>query len=99
MYIMKGGTQYGFCPAKATWDHRAIEFFKKLVLISEMKALPKTGGIDDQDSDIIEILAWFLPKYDLLKFLQKAEMILGGESDSKRDKMPKQPAKRQTKGR
>lgn len=98
MYINKGGTAYNYCPGKATWDVQVNEFFHRLVLMCEMKVFPKAGGIDDQDSDIIETLAWFLPKYDLHKFIQRAEMVLGG-GDSKTPEIKKPAGKSQTKGR
>jgi len=100
MYINKGGTLYNHCPGKATWDRIAVEFFHKLILICEMKVMPNGGGLDEQDSELIETLSWFLPKYDLMKFVQRVDMVLGGDSsDNKKVETPKIPAKRQTKGR
>jgi hypothetical protein len=100
MYINKGGTMYNYCPGKATWDAQAAELFHRLVLMCEMKVFPRAGGIDDQDSDIIETLAWFLPKYDIHKFMQRAEMVLGGDSsDGKKPEAPKIKPRGQSKGR
>lgn len=97
MYINKGGTLYNSCPGKATWDKIAVEHFHKLVLICEMKIMPNAGGIDEQDSELIETLSWFLPKYDLFKFMQRVDMVLNGDSgDNKKLEAPKIPAKRQT---
>lgn len=82
MYINKGGELYGFCPAKATWDHSLAEFFRMLVVVAELKQLPEAGGVYDQNPDMVDMLSWFLPKYDFMKFNQKADMILGGDNKS-----------------
>lgn len=84
MYINKGGTLFGFCPAKATWDHAMVAQFNYLTVLAETRQLPRAGGLDDQDTDIIDILAWFLPKYDMQKFIRKAEMILGNDNKSQK---------------
>lgn len=77
MQIAKGGGFYGFCPAKATWESATNDYFNLLMISCETGNLPYFGGIMDQDPDFIENLSWFLPKWDMLKFINKAEMILG----------------------
>ena len=74
---------YGFCPAKATWDPEVKSQFEELVLIAETHWMPKPGGLYDQPAWLIDLLAWFLPKYDIMKFLRKADMILGSSTDKK----------------
>lgn len=77
--IHKGaGESYGFCPAKATWDPEVKAQFEELVLIAETKWMPVAGGLYDQPAWLMDLLSWFLPKYEIMKFLRKADMILGG---------------------
>jgi hypothetical protein len=40
----------------------------------------KAGGLEDQPMWFIELLGWFIPRMDSLKFASKANMILGGSS-------------------
>ena len=82
MSVSKGGEYYGFCPAKATWDSNAQDYFNLLILSCETGTFPYGGGLFDQDADFIENMAWFLVKWDMLKFIQKADMILGDSSSS-----------------
>lgn len=79
MQVHKGGEKYGFCPAKATWDPILSIHFRQLVLMCEIKVLPLAGGLHDQDAEIIESLAWFMPKYEIMKFIAKVDMILGND--------------------
>jgi hypothetical protein len=79
MQVNKSGGFYGFCPGKATWDHATLEYFNLLLISCETGNLPYYGGIMDQEPDFIENITWFLPRWDMLKFTQKAEMILGGD--------------------
>jgi hypothetical protein len=53
-----------------------------MALICEFKTLPAAGGLNDQDADLIEDLTWFLPRYEAMKFTQKASMILGDPSNN-----------------
>jgi len=92
MFIYKEGEPYGFCPGKATWDSRAVEYFHHLVLIAHLKILPQAGGLNAQDSELIHDLAWFLRQYDMMDFMRKAEAIFGG-GDSANSSQPK-PNKR-----
>lgn len=91
MQIHKGGEFYGFCPAKATWDYRVSEYFNLLVLTAETGVMPFHGGLLDQEADFIENLSWFVTRWDMLKFIQKAEMILG--DDKKTTKSSLSPTK------
>lgn len=75
--IQEGGGLYGFCPAKATWDHEAINLFELMTLAVEHKAMLVSGGLADQPGWFISLLAWFGPAYDLQKFVSRAKMVLG----------------------
>ena len=83
MYINKGGEMYGFCPGKSTWDPRIKGKIDELIVIAETGWKPLNGGLYDQPADLIDLLGWFLPKYDFMKFFRKADMMLGsGEKKS-----------------
>jgi len=77
IYVQKGGEGFGFCPAKAFWDQRNTDEFNELLLIAELKVLPRSGGLNNQDQEIIDKLAWFIPRYEIMKFSKKVEMVLG----------------------
>ena len=79
---------YNFCPAKATWDQRIYDYYNLLLISAETGNLPLAGGLYDQDGDFIDNLSWFLLKWDMLKFTQKAEMILGSDDKAKASKKP-----------
>jgi len=83
MYIHKGGNLYGFCPAKATWDIAAQDMFRLLVIAAETGNLPDKGPVSEQSAFFIELLGWFLPQYDLIKFSSKARMVLGTQGKTK----------------
>lgn len=83
MYIQEGGELYGFCPAKATWDLSLSHHFSLMVIIAQTGTMPYEGGLYDQPAELIEELAWFLPRYEQMKFIQKADMILGGDTSKK----------------
>lgn len=94
MQISKGGELYGFCPAKASWDKENVDYFNLLIICSETGALPYHGGIMDQEYEFIENFGWFLLKWDMLKFTQKADMILGDSGSSKGSTGPTKPKRR-----
>lgn len=76
-----GGQRYGFCPAKATWDHEVVSLYNALVVIAETGQLPEAGGLNAQPDWLIDHLAWFLPNYQLHRFANQARMLFG---DSKK---------------
>jgi hypothetical protein len=81
MQIDKHGDLFGFCPAKATWDHEAVNKFRLLMLASESGCLNYVnGGLMDQPEWWVESLSWFLPRYRVLQFISRAKMILGDGS-------------------
>lgn len=101
--LNKGGTLFGFCPAKATWDPVANEIFRLLVIATETGVMLEAGGINDQPDWFVENLGWFAPKYRETVFGSRARSLLG---DGKNKQaltnmvMPQGPTEvqRQTKG-
>lgn len=83
IYAVKGGTAYGFCPGKANWYPHIHGLFKLLMLCAETGTPPYVGGWMDQPDSVVELLGWFIPMYDQLKFIQRAKMILGDGSKTK----------------
>ena len=77
MQIRAGGQLYGFCPGKATWDLGALDAYTMLVVAAETGSLLYNGGIANQPRWFMDHLAWFIPIYDQVKFITKAEMVLG----------------------
>jgi hypothetical protein len=78
--VHKGGAQYGFCPAKATWDSNVSILFRTLHVAAHTGVMWQTGGIKDQPQDWIELLSWFIQRYDAENFSSKARSILGDGS-------------------
>jgi hypothetical protein len=76
------GNAYGFCPAKVTWDNELIQLYQLLVLSFETKTMLTSGGIAEQPGWYIDLLGWFVNRYDQLKFYYRASSILGGKSKS-----------------
>ena len=77
MRIQEGGSMYGFCPAKSTWDKEATSLYNILVLSYETKNLLYSGGIAEQPGWFIDLLSWFVTRYDENKFYSRATAILG----------------------
>jgi hypothetical protein len=75
--IEKGGSNFGFCPGKATWDPEAVSLYRLLMISAQTGAMLDKGSLADQADYWIELLAWFLPFYDHHKFVSRAKMILG----------------------
>jgi hypothetical protein len=80
---MKGGTGYGFCPAKTTWDQYLVNWYNILVIVAETGQSIDGKPLLEQDAEYIETLAWFVSRYQQLKFAQNAEMILGSPDSTK----------------
>ena len=55
--------------------------FNTLTIACETKTMLIEGGIANQPNWFIQLMAWFAPAYDLQKFIQRAQMILGDGSD------------------
>lgn len=88
IYIHKGGTLYGFCPAKVSRDLSTVSYFKLLVICAEMRTFPETGGLFDQDGEFIEQMSWFLPAYDMGKFASRVQMVMGDMGTPKKQAAP-----------
>lgn len=82
MYVNKGGTLYGFCPAKVLREQDTVQLFHVLLISAETGQMLYNGGIIDQPEWFIDLLGWFIPAYDQMKFGAKADMILGGDGTS-----------------
>ena len=80
MRIQEGGSLYGFCPAKATWDQEIVSLYNLLVVSYETKQLLYTGGIADQPGWFVDLLSWFVSRYDENKFYSRAQSILGSNN-------------------
>lgn len=59
-----------------------------LSIAAETGNLWASGGVKDQPDWFIELLSWFLPRYDTMKFIAKADMILGGSQKSTKKNKP-----------
>lgn len=77
MQVSRAGNLYGFCPGKATWDIEVQAVFNILLITAETGAMYRSGGITDQPEWYLELLSFFIPIYDRLKFIAKANMIIG----------------------
>lgn len=97
--VKNGGASYGFCPAKSTWDLQTRQTFNILRISAETGQLFKSGGLVNQPEWFIELLADFLPLYDKLKFIGKAQMILGDGEKTKSNIVPTTSKGRQVKKR
>ncbi len=78
MQIQKGGSYFGFCPAKAGWESSTVKLYRTLVVACEQKSLLIDGGINNQPSWFIDYLSWFAPLYDSLKFSSRILPIVSG---------------------
>lgn len=70
------------------------EVLSLLTLSMEVQCLYNEGGIIDQPPWFIELLSYFAPIYDKLKFISKAKMVLGDSSTSTPKKGPARQASR-----
>jgi len=77
MIIEPGGTQFGFCPAKAAWDGEALSVFRLLGLAAETGTLYEAGGLSNQPDWFIDLASWFIPLYKQRKLAMYAKAILG----------------------
>jgi len=75
MYVNRGGVTFNFCPGKATWDLESKSLFKILMIASESGTMYEAGGLSEQPEWWIDLLGWFLPKYNDSKFYERANSI------------------------
>jgi hypothetical protein len=83
VYVHKGGEGYGFCPTKATWDPQVSQLFRTLHVAAATGVMWQDGGVKDQPTWWIELLSWFIQRYDAENFGSKARAVLGDGSSSK----------------
>lgn len=77
MQIHEGGNLYGFCPAKASWDPEVRAVYGILSITAETGQLLEAGGLVSQPDWFVELLGWFLPRFQMHKFVRMAEMVFG----------------------
>lgn len=80
MRVADGGGLYGFCPGKAFWDHNVVSIYQALVVCHTTGAHWLDGGISDQPSWWVDLVAEFIPKIDDQRFYSRARAILGDGS-------------------
>lgn len=49
------------------------------MITAETGAMMEDGGLASQPDWFVENLAWFLPRYNSIKFYSRAASILGGD--------------------
>lgn len=82
--VVKGGTQYGFCPAKATWDPQVVDLFHTIHVAASAGVMWQDGGMKDQPMWWIELLSWFIQRHDAESFASKVRSVTGdGSSNTK----------------
>lgn len=85
--VMLGLNSYEFCPAKVLRDDQeALWIFKVLNAIIETNTWPKAGGLEDQDSFWIDLVAEFGPLKRDFEFQKKIEIVgkaIGGTEKGK----------------
>lgn len=86
MVVERGGQLYGFCPGKATWDSNIAGIYQALVICAETGIMLEDGPLVDQSDWWVDLLSWFLPYYDDMKFWSRAKAILGSDSTKSADK-------------
>lgn len=81
--ISKGGELYSFCPGKATRDFEAVSLYNAVVLTAETGALWEGGGISNQPAWYMELVTYYVPLYNELRFISRAKMVLGDGKGAK----------------
>lgn len=90
IYIHKGGAQYGFCPAKATWDDEVATLFRTLHIAATTGAMWENGSLKEQPTWWVELLSWFIQRYDGENFSSKVRAVMGdGSSGSSQTSLAK----------
>lgn len=75
--IQQGGALWSFCPGKATWDPEAIGIFRLMLISAETGTMLEKGGLLDQPDWFIDLLAWFIPRLEEIKFNLKCDKVFG----------------------
>jgi hypothetical protein len=79
-----GGPSFGFCPAKVLRDDQSsVVIFKTLIAILETGTWPDSGGLNEQESYWIDLVAEFGPMKKSLEFNQKFNAVAKSLSSKK----------------
>lgn len=54
-----------------------------LLLTAQTGNLPFPGSISEQPDWMIDLLSWFLPKYEMITFVGKVTIVLGDNEKNK----------------
>lgn len=74
--MTKGGPTFGFCPAKILRDDPGTyDLYVNLIAILETHTWPRSGGIDEQDSEMVELVAQFGPLRRDMEFRERFRMV------------------------
>ena len=92
MPVEKGGSRFGFCPGKATWDYEASELYKLLELTYHTRIMPYPGALLEQPAWWIDLLHWFVVSYRDLQEVRR-HRAMWGSGDKKGNKTNAQAAK------
>ena len=63
----KYSLQLSFCPAKATWSHRAAVLFGQCRLAYETGIMPEAGSLEDQEALFSEVFPFFVERWSYRK--------------------------------
>lgn len=85
IYVHQGGELYGFCPGKANRDPEVQQMFRVLLIAAETGVMLKPGGLDDQPEEFVSLLAWMIPRLDMVKFSSKVSMFLPNSRKAKHE--------------
>jgi hypothetical protein len=77
MRVQDGGALFSFCPGKATWYADASLLYNALMLCAETSTHWETGGLAVQPIWWIDLVSWFVPRYNESRFYSRAKAILG----------------------
>ena len=77
MRIHDGGELFGFCPGKATWDQESAILYRSLIVARTCGIMWESGSLSEQPSWWVNLLSWFIQKYDHEIFASRARMVLG----------------------
>ena len=64
------GTKVSFCPGKATWHNEVIDLFHECHVAYLTGILPRSGGLEHQDSKFSEVFPIFIEKWENRKYLK-----------------------------
>lgn len=83
MYVTQDGEQYGFCPAKSTWDSQVVNMYQSAIITAETGVMWESGPLSKQPDWYVDLLSWFLPMYRDKIFWSRAKVIMGSFAGEK----------------